>query len=90
MPVALIEAQLAGIPVIGCDVGSVREVVADGETGFIHPKVDSGYIESLRKLLGDKALLSAMSKAARERALREFGVDRLTSSHVNLIEDTLS
>ena len=90
MPVALIEAQLAGIPVVARDVGSVREVIEDGETGFIHAQVDEGYMKSLRTLIEDEKLLKKISDAARKRSLREFGVDRLISSHVDLIKDTLS
>jgi len=35
MPVALIEAQLAGVPVIATDVGSNAEVIKDGSTGIV-------------------------------------------------------
>lgn len=39
-PVSLIEAQAANIPVISTDVGGVRDVVLDGETGYVVPKND--------------------------------------------------
>lgn len=54
-PVSLIEAQAANIPVISTDVGGVRDVVIDGETGFIVPSKDvSAFSEKLLKLIEDE------------------------------------
>lgn len=39
-PVSLIEAQAAGIPVISTDVGGVKDVIKESETGYIVPKND--------------------------------------------------
>lgn len=48
MPLGIIEAMHAGLPVIASDVGSVSEVVADGETGYL---VSSGDLEGIRERL---------------------------------------
>jgi colanic acid/amylovoran biosynthesis glycosyltransferase len=40
LPVVLMEAQSVGLPVVATDVGSVREVVLDGQSGFIVPSKD--------------------------------------------------
>lgn len=40
-PVSLIEAQAGGVPVVTTDVGGVRDVVVEGETGFIVPPNDT-------------------------------------------------
>ncbi len=48
MPLGIIEAMHAGLPVIASDVGSVGEVVADGETGYL---VSSGDLDGIRERL---------------------------------------
>lgn len=62
-PVSLIEAQAANIPVISTDVGGVRDVVIDGETGFIVPSKDvSAFSEKLLKLIEDEKKRLEMSQ----------------------------
>ncbi len=53
-PVSLIEAQAGNLPVISTDVGGVRDVVLDGETGWIVPKNNvSQFVEKLLLLVED-------------------------------------
>ncbi len=49
-PVSLIEAQAGGLPVVTTDVGGVRDVVIEGETGYI---VDSGDVNSFAEKVLD-------------------------------------
>ena len=37
LPVSMMEAQSAGIPILATDVGGVREIVKEGETGWLLP-----------------------------------------------------
>lgn len=59
-PVSLIEAQAANIPVISTNVGGVRDVVLDGETGFIVPK------KSVKEF-ADKLLILIENEKKREK-----------------------
>lgn len=62
-PVSLIEAQAANIPVISTDVGGVRDVVQDGETGFIVPKKSvKEFAEKLLLLVEDEKKRKKMSQ----------------------------
>lgn len=72
MPLALIEAQLFGVPVVATDVGSVSEIVEDGVTGVL-VGVDSNEIAaSITALLENPDQIAAMSKAAQKRAQKMF------------------
>ena len=62
-PVSLIEAQAANIPVITTDVGGVRDIMLDGETGFIIPPGDEGlYEERLIELCDNENKRKMMSQ----------------------------
>ena len=62
-PVSLIEAQAACIPVITTDVGGVKDIILDGETGFIVPKESiQKYTEKLLLLIEDENKRKKMSQ----------------------------
>ncbi len=58
-----LEAQAAGLPVIGTDVGGIPDVIVDGQSGLLVTEKDAGAIaQSVLQLMGDDAL--------RERIIR--------------------
>ena len=53
--IVLLEAMLAGLPVVATNVSAVPEVVADGTTGILVPEGDvEGVAAALERLLGDR------------------------------------
>jgi glycosyltransferase involved in cell wall biosynthesis len=62
-PVSLIEAQAGGLPIITTDVGGVRDVILEGETGYIVPKNNvSLFVEKLLLLVEDQVERDRISK----------------------------
>lgn len=62
-PVSLIEAQAANIPVITTDVGGVKDILLDGETGFVVPKNNpEKFAEKLVLLIEDEKKRKKMSQ----------------------------
>jgi glycosyltransferase involved in cell wall biosynthesis len=84
MPVALIEAQLAGKPVVATNVGSVSEVIADGETGLVTNKSVDSLVAAVNTLLQDQQKRTAMGTLAASRANSLFSVDRMINAHIAL------
>jgi glycosyltransferase involved in cell wall biosynthesis len=84
MPVALIEAQLAGKPVVATDVGSVSEVVLNHETGIVTNKNAGSIALALESLLLDKQKRTEMGTLAISRAQALFSVQRMINAHVDL------
>lgn len=85
MPVSLIEAQMAGLPVVATDVGGVTEVVATEETGFVvQPE---GLAEALSRLIDAPALRDHMGTEANTRAHRLFSPGAMIDAHVALYSD---
>jgi glycosyltransferase involved in cell wall biosynthesis len=84
MPVALIEAQLAGKPVVATDVGSVSEVILNQETGIVTNKNAGSIALALETLLLDKQKRTDMGTLATSRANALFSVDRMINAHIAL------
>jgi glycosyltransferase involved in cell wall biosynthesis len=71
LPKALIEAAATGRAIVSCDVAGCREVVREGETGFLVPPRDPLALgAALRKLIDAPALRAEMGRKGREHAAR--------------------
>ena len=90
MPVALIEAQLAGVPVISTNVGSNREVIEDEVTGLIVSKSVNSLVSAINRFTSSPALLKHQGNRARERANTEFSLEKMIRSHVDLYRELSS
>ncbi|MEM4402525.1 MAG: glycosyltransferase, partial [Candidatus Caldarchaeum sp.] len=78
MPLTLIEAMLAGLPVIATRVGGVPELVEDGVTGLLVPPKDALTLRSaLERLLSSAETRQRMGEAGRHRALEHFTVEQM-------------
>lgn len=90
LPISILEAMRAGLPVIASDVGGVREAVVDGETGFL---VDRGNLvmlhSRLQLLLNDPELRKKMGEAGRMRYLEHFTVERMLEATLRVYKDVL-
>jgi len=74
LPLSIIEAMCAGLPIVATDVGGVRELVADGVNGFLVPAGDHAALSKcLDRLQSDTALRVRMGQASRQRYLSGFG-----------------
>lgn len=79
----VLEAMASGLPVVAADVGGLREVVENGVTGFlVQPRDETSTYRALWTLCGDPGLRAQMGRAARNRALDRFGLDRTVDSYI--------
>ena len=85
-PVALIEAQMAGVPVVSTQHAGIPAVVLNGRTGFLVPEGDvEGMAEAILKLAKDPQLAGQMGAAARAHALQHHTMER----HINALASTI-
>jgi glycosyltransferase involved in cell wall biosynthesis len=89
-PLSLIQAGMAGLPVVSTRVGSVPEVVLDGVTGIITGLEVQEIADALEKLSKSAELRAGMGVAAQEFTLSNFGVDRLVHDHEQLYKKLLA
>lgn len=77
-PNAVMEAMACGLPVVAMEAGDIPYLVEDGKTGFVVPQGDEEmFAERISLLLGNDELCAQMGSAAREKAKREFTLERL-------------
>jgi len=89
-PLSLIQAGMAGLPVVTTRVGSVPEVVLDGVTGIITSLEVQDIADALEKLANNAGLRASMGTAAKEFTLANFGVKRLVNDHEELYKRLLA
>ena len=85
-PMAVMEAMAAGLPVVATAVGSVPELVADGETGLlVPPGEERTFAAALASLARDPDRRHELAAAAVRRAA-VFSVDAMVASYAGLFE----
>lgn len=68
-----LEAMMFGRPIIGCRIGGMPEVVADGETGLLAAPGDpDSLFEAIARVLDDASLRTQLGEAGRRRYLDRF------------------
>lgn len=73
LPLTILEAMRASLPVIASDVGGVGEAVVDDVTGYLLQGDDAEALsDALERLIGDKALREKLGVCGRERFLSDF------------------
>jgi glycosyltransferase involved in cell wall biosynthesis len=91
MPLSVLEAMAAGLPVVASRVGGVPELVADGVTGIlVAPGDEEELTAALRRLLDDPALRRRLGDAGRRRAKEHFDLDSFWRAHVALYSRELA
>ena len=85
---AILEAMATGLPVIATRVGGNSELVRDGLTGrLIEPRHPEALAEALTTYFDDPVRARAHVAAGRERALEEFGLERMLAAYVALYRE---
>ena len=80
-----LEAMSRGLPVIGCRVAAIPEVVAHGETGLLVPPGDAPALaQAITSLLRDEAARAEMGARGRDTVKRLFTVEAMASRVADL------
>ena len=80
-PLSLIQAGMAGLPVVTTRVGSVPEVVLNDVTGIVTSLDVPAIADALEKLANNPELRKQMGASAQEFTMANYGVERLVKDH---------
>lgn len=87
---AALEAMASGLPVIASAAGGLRELVTDGESGFLVPPGSAAdFANRLRQLIQDPIQRRQMGDAGRKRASSLFSASQMAAKHYALYDDLL-
>ena len=91
LPLAVLEAQAAGLPVVGTEVCGTTEVVEDGVTGrLVAPERPDALADAVAEALSNPARAAAWAAAGRARVGREFSAARMAHDTVALYNELLN
>jgi glycosyltransferase involved in cell wall biosynthesis len=91
LPMGILEAMSAGLPVVTTPIGGIPEAVADNDNGFlVRPGDCAGLAERLKRLASDQQLWMRMSESSLRRAEQQFGMEKaeqeLGSNYSDLLQ----
>ena len=89
IPLTLIQASQAGLPIVSTDVGSVSDIVIDGVTGYLTKVSSEGLIQGIEVLLENPELRHALGKAGKDRAKEFFSSRSMVEHHQKLYSQSL-
>jgi len=85
LPLAMLEAMVAGKTILASATGGIPEAIVDGRDGILFPPGDlDALVRGLRSVMTDPARRRALGTAAYERAKREFTVQVMTDRHLDV------
>jgi sugar transferase (PEP-CTERM/EpsH1 system associated) len=91
IPLTLIEAMAAGLPIVATQVGGVPELVEEGITGLLAPVADDAYLaDCILRLARNPQLCEQMGELARQAAGRYFSESQMHAHYHHLYEEMLN
>lgn len=89
-PLSLLEAMMAGLPIIATTVGAIPEVVTHGESGLLIPPRDQPALQkAMATLVTEADTRRALGKMARQRAMESYEVERVLNGLADLYRQVL-
>lgn len=90
MPLTVLEAMAARLPVVATDVGALPELVGEGKTGFLVPiRHAVAMADKLEEFLANRQLAKSFGEAARQKVEREFALEQMLRSYAELYQSVL-
>lgn len=88
LSMAILEAMIAGKPVVATQVGGNPELVLNGETGFlVPPRNGQALAQSLVSLLTNRAQATQFAEMGKRRAEGQFSLQTMVSAYQTLYDE---
>jgi glycosyltransferase involved in cell wall biosynthesis len=90
LPMALLEAMLAGLPIIATDVGGICGAIVRGRSGWIVPPEDPPALAAaLAEMLRDATWAARMGVAGKATAEANYGASSMVNAYLNTYREAV-
>lgn len=87
LPLAVLEAMAAGVPVVASRAGSIPGLIRDRVDGILIEPADAVELaEGIAYILGNPAAARAMADSARARVAQRYSIERMVERYQDLFE----
>ena len=86
IPLTLIQAAQAGLPIVATNVGSISDIVINESTGYLTSTTAADMADAIEKLVRDPQLRQMMGAAGKAHAEGYFSLDRMIKDHSDLYQ----
>jgi glycosyltransferase involved in cell wall biosynthesis len=86
IPLTLIQAAQAGLPIVAPRVGSIADLVINSESGFLTSTDATEMADSLIRLVSDNSLREKLGVSGKDRAEKLFSLEKSLTDHMKLYE----
>jgi glycosyltransferase involved in cell wall biosynthesis len=90
IPLTLIQASQAGLPIVSTNVGSVSDIVLDGESGLLTETNTQSLIKALDELLSNPLKMDRFGQAGKLRANNLFSLKGMIDAHEKLYSQAIN
>jgi glycosyltransferase involved in cell wall biosynthesis len=84
IPLTLIQAAQASLPIVATSVGSISDIVINESTGYLTSTNPADMADAIEKLVRDPQLRKMMGEAGKSRTGQYFSLDRMLKDHSDL------
>jgi glycosyltransferase involved in cell wall biosynthesis len=84
IPVALMEAMAAGVPVISTTTGGIPELLGDGSGILVPPEDSEALADAIEEVMKDPELRRKIGAAGKEKVRKEFAIDAVVAKMIEL------
>ena len=90
IPMSILEAMAHGVPPVVPRVGGLGEIVTDGVDGYLVDTRDpKDFAEKCLSLYKNETLRRNMARAAREKIIRQFSIERMVNAYLDMYARTI-
>ena len=90
IPLTLIQASQAGLPIISTNVGSVYDIVIDGETGLLTETNTQSIIQAVDELISNPSKIAQFGLVGKARAESHFSLKGMIQAHEELYSQVIT